>query len=74
VRPTWIDYLTICPGSSVDFDRRQRRIAWINSVANIGGVFAATILGHFGLFSMAACLFAGANLAMTVDGKAKSVD
>jgi predicted MFS family arabinose efflux permease len=39
-------------------------IALINSVANIGGFFGATILGTFGLWSMAACLFAGAVLAM----------
>ncbi|MCA9025902.1 MAG: MFS transporter [Planctomycetaceae bacterium] len=38
-------------------------IALINSVANIGGFFGATILGQFGLWSMAGILLAGA--AMT---------
>ncbi len=38
-------------------------IAMINSVANIGGFFGATILGHFGLWSMSAILTAGALLA-----------
>ncbi len=42
-------------------------IALINSVANIGGFFGATILGSFGLWSMAACLLLGAVLAMAVD-------
>ncbi len=46
-------------------------IALINSVANIGGFFGATILGTFGLWSMAICLFAGAILAMTLDPKPK---
>ncbi len=41
-------------------------IALINSVANIGGFFGATILGQFGLWSMAAFLLSGAVLAMTV--------
>ena len=44
-------------------------IALINSVANIGGFFGATILGSFGLWSMAAFLLAGAVLAMTVGAK-----
>jgi MFS family permease len=41
-------------------------IAMINSVANIGGFFGATILGTFGLWSMAAILLAGAVLALAV--------
>jgi ACS family tartrate transporter-like MFS transporter len=41
-------------------------IAMINSVANIGGIFGAVILGRFGLWSMAAILLAGAMLTMTV--------
>lgn len=41
-------------------------IAMINSVANIGGFFGATILGTFGLWSMAVILFAGAVLALAV--------
>ena len=44
-------------------------IALINSVANIGGFFGATILGSFGLWSMAACLFVGAILSMAAGGK-----
>lgn len=35
-------------------------IALINSIANIGGFFGATILGKWGLWSMAAILLAGA--------------
>jgi hypothetical protein len=41
-------------------------IALINSVANIGGFLGPTILGRFGLWSMAASLLAGAALAMCV--------
>jgi ACS family tartrate transporter-like MFS transporter len=41
-------------------------IALINSVANIGGFLGPTILGRFGLWSMAATLLAGAALAMCV--------
>jgi MFS transporter, ACS family, tartrate transporter len=41
-------------------------IALINSVANIGGFFGATILGAFGLWSMAGILLCGGALAMTV--------
>lgn len=41
-------------------------IALINSVANIGGFFAASILGQFGLWAMAGILFAGAILAAAV--------
>ena len=37
-------------------------IALINSVANIGGFFGASILGHFGPWSMAVILFGGAVL------------
>lgn len=44
-------------------------IALINSVANIGGFFGATILGSFGLWSMAAVLIVGAILAMATGGK-----
>jgi predicted MFS family arabinose efflux permease len=48
-------------------------IAMINSVANIGGIFGAVILGRFGLWSMAAILLAGAMLTMTVRvGREKS--
>ncbi len=38
-------------------------VALINSVANIGGFFGATILGQLGLWSMAAILLAGGLLA-----------
>ena len=38
-------------------------IALINSVANIGGFFGASILGHLGLWSMAAVLFSGSVLS-----------
>jgi hypothetical protein len=38
-------------------------IALINSVANIGGFFAATILGRFGIPAVAALLVGGAALA-----------
>ncbi len=41
-------------------------IALINSVANIGGFFGATILGRFGLWSMAGILLAGGVLATTI--------
>ncbi|MCA8993446.1 MAG: MFS transporter [Planctomycetaceae bacterium] len=47
-------------------------IALINSVANIGGFFGATILGRFGLWSMALCLFAGALLAMGTGSSTKA--
>jgi MFS family permease len=40
-------------------------IALINSVANIGGFFGASILGLFGLWSMAGILLAGATLTAT---------
>ncbi|MEQ9379416.1 MAG: MFS transporter [Pirellulales bacterium] len=42
-------------------------IALINSVANIGGFFGATILGQFGLWSMASILLAGGVLTIFVD-------
>ena len=41
-------------------------IALINSVANIGGFFGPTILGQFGLWSMAGILFAGGVLVTGV--------
>lgn len=41
-------------------------IALINSVANIGGFFGATILGQLGLWSMAAFLLAGSLITMTM--------
>src|SRR5262249_14577425 len=41
-------------------------IALINSVANIGGFFGPSILGQFGLWSMASTLFVGAVLALCV--------
>jgi MFS transporter, ACS family, tartrate transporter len=41
-------------------------IALINSVANIGGFFGATILGQFGLWSMSAVLLTGAVLTLAV--------
>ncbi|MCA9106406.1 MAG: MFS transporter [Planctomycetales bacterium] len=44
-------------------------IAWINSVANIGGFFGASILGWFGMWSMVLFLLGGAFLAMLVGGK-----
>ncbi len=40
-------------------------IALINSVANIGGFFGATLLGQFGLWAMAGILLAGAILTAT---------
>jgi hypothetical protein len=39
-------------------------IALINSVANIGGFFGASILGLFGLWAMAGILLAGAILTL----------
>ena len=39
-------------------------IAMVNSVANIGGIFGAAILGQFGLWSIAAIHLIGALLAM----------
>lgn len=47
-------------------------IAMINSVANIGGFFGATILGSFGLWSMTLCLLAGGALALFAGGKKES--
>ena len=47
-------------------------IALINSVANIGGFFGATILGSFGLWSMAAFLLTGAVLAMMVGSRTEN--
>ncbi len=44
-------------------------IAMINSVANIGGFFGATILGTFGLWSMAAIHLAGVVLVLVVQEK-----
>ena len=44
-------------------------IAMINSVANIGGFFGATILGGFGLWSMAAILLVGAILSIALQAK-----
>lgn len=41
-------------------------IALINSVANIGGIFGPTILGRYGLWSMAMILLVGVCLAMCV--------
>ncbi len=41
-------------------------IALINSIANIGGFFGATILGQLGLWSIAAILLAGAALTMAM--------
>jgi MFS transporter, ACS family, tartrate transporter len=41
-------------------------IALINSIGNIGGLLGATILGEFGLWSMAGILFLGAGLALCV--------
>lgn len=43
-------------------------IALINSVANIGGFFGPTILGQFGLWSMAAALLSGGVLSATALG------
>ena len=40
-------------------------IALINSVANIGGFFGASILGQLGLWSMAAILLSGGVLSAT---------
>lgn len=41
-------------------------IAMINSVANIGGIFGATILGTYGLWSMAVIHFVGVVLLIVV--------
>jgi ACS family tartrate transporter-like MFS transporter len=49
-------------------------IALINSVGNIGGILGPTILGRFGLWSMAAFLAAGALLALTVKVRTKAAD
>ncbi|MFO0900482.1 MAG: MFS transporter [Pirellulales bacterium] len=47
-------------------------IAMINSVANVGGFLGPTILGEFGLWSMAAILLAGAVLVFAVRDHAKA--
>lgn len=44
-------------------------IAMINSVGNIGGIFGPSILGSYGLWSMAAILLLGAVLVMGVNKK-----
>jgi ACS family tartrate transporter-like MFS transporter len=50
-------------------------IALINSVANIGGFFGPTILGEFGLWSMAAIHLAGAVLVLAVpESSARAAD
>jgi MFS family permease len=49
-------------------------IAMINSVANIGGFFGATILGTFGLWSMTAILLAGAALSAAIQVKPHNAD
>ncbi len=49
-------------------------IALINSIANIGGFFGASILGRFGLWSMAGILVAGAVLATTIGPGMRSAD
>ena len=45
-------------------------IAMINSVANIGGIFGATILGRYGLWSMAAIHLCGVLLIIGLTEKA----
>ncbi len=47
-------------------------IAMINSVANVGGFLGPTILGEFGLWSMAAILLAGAVMVFAVRDHAKA--
>ena len=47
-------------------------IALINSVANVGGFFGASILGQWGLWSMAFILFAGSLLTLLVIHNAPS--
>jgi D-galactonate transporter len=49
-------------------------IALINSVANIGGFFGATILGQLGLWSMAAILMFGSLLTATTISSSKVRD
>lgn len=49
-------------------------IALINSVANIGGFFGASILGRFGLWSMSGILLAGAALAATIGPRVKAAE
>ena len=50
------------PGAFLSGAAAAGGIALINSVANIGGFFGATILGQFGLWAMAAILLGGAIL------------
>jgi MFS family permease len=47
-------------------------IALINSIANIGGFFGATILGQLGLWAMSLILFFGAVLTVGLIGNASS--
>ncbi|MEZ6154147.1 MAG: hypothetical protein R3C09_28960, partial [Pirellulaceae bacterium] len=49
-------------------------IALINSLGNIGGFLGAQILGFFGLWAIAACLLAGAILAMMVAERTKTIE
>lgn len=49
-------------------------IAMINSVGNIGGFLGASILGLFGLWSMAACLLCGSVLVMCIRTTVKPTD
>ena len=53
------------PGAFLSGVAAAGGIALINSVANIGGFFGASILGQFGLWSMAAILLFGSVLSAT---------
>ena len=53
------------PGAFLSGVAAAGGIALINSVANIGGFFGASILGHFGLWSMSGTLMFGGLLAAT---------
>lgn len=53
------------PGAFLSGVAAAGGIALINSVANIGGFFGASILGQFGLWSMAAILLFGSLLSAT---------
>lgn len=53
------------PGAFLSGVAAAGGIALINSVANIGGFFGASILGQFGLWSMAAILLSGSVLSAT---------
>ena len=55
------------PGAFLSGVAAAGGIALINSVANIGGFFGASILGQLGLWSMAAILLSGGIVSSLVN-------